>query len=61
MLLLAARGLTLARFSAQARIAETFPAYRRAGSLGENVDAGQECPAYQVSDLREITEDHFIG
>jgi hypothetical protein len=25
------------------------------------VDAGQECPAYQVSDLREITEDHFIG
>jgi hypothetical protein len=35
----------------QARIAETFPAYRRAGSLGKNAFAGQECPAYRVFEI----------
>jgi len=30
------------------RVAETFPGYRRAGSLGENAPAGQECPAYRI-------------
>jgi hypothetical protein len=35
----------------QAWIAETFPAYRRAGSLGENAVAGQECPAYRVFEI----------
>jgi hypothetical protein len=33
------------------RIAETFPAYRRAGSLGENAFARQECPAYRVFEI----------
>jgi hypothetical protein len=75
-ILLAARSLTLARFSAQARIAETvyrLPAYRQAGGPDRGrggqavsakmwmVDAGQEYPAYQIFALKEITEDHFIG
>jgi hypothetical protein len=42
-------------------IAETFPAYRQAGSLGENAAAGQECPAYRIFEIAAFIPAYRAG